>query len=169
LNEKENYIKLLLLIDSYFNIEGKDNCKAAEQKKNVLFLNEKSEENQNYKGFFSFYMIKFLKCAKKNEKNYKLYKTISYMRDHINDKFDLLKYYKQIIHYKYLKKIILSYEQRNAVRNICNLKTDNGMIYKNSKKKFYEESDKDINKLKLHLGNDIIDERIRKLIDMKFS
>lgn len=43
------------------------------------------------------------------------------------------------------------------------------MIYKNSNKKFYDENERNSKKLKMNLSNDIIDERIRELIDLKFS
>ncbi len=91
-------------------------------------------------GFFNFYLNKFLSCMKIRKKEYPLFRTISYMKDHINDKFDLLKYYKRYIHYKYLKKVILSNEQGKFIKRICNLKLDYRMIFKNNRKDFYNEN-----------------------------
>ena len=81
------------------------------------------------------------------KKEYHLFKTIDYIKDHINDKFDLLKYYKRYIDYKYLKKVILSNQQRKLIKNICNLKLDYRMIYKNNRRDYYNEDDKDLEKL----------------------
>ncbi len=80
------------------------------------------------------------------KKEYPLFKTIGYIKDQINDKFDLLKYYKRYIHYKYLKKVILSNEQRKFIKHICNLKLDYRMIYKNNRKDFYNEDEKYLEK-----------------------
>ncbi len=102
------------------------------------------------------------------KKEYPFFKTIEYIKEYINDKFDLLKYYNLQIDYKYLKKVILSNEQRKLIKNICNLKLNYRMIYKNNRRDCYNEDDKDLEKLINELkDNDILDERFKELINNK--
>jgi len=139
-----------------------------DESKNIYFLNENTNNNLYFLGFFKYYMFHYLSCFRKNKRNFNLYKIENFLKDHINDKFDLLKYYKRYNHYKYLKKVVLSEEQKNALKKICNLKCDYKTNYKPFKKDHYEEEDRDVNRIALELKNDIIDGRIKNLIESYF-
>jgi len=112
-------------------------------------------------------MFKYFNLKTKKPKDYNLFETINYIREHINDKFDLLKYYKRYIHYKYLKKVVLNNEQRIALNNICNIKIDYKTIYKN-KNGHFEILNKNINNIQNQLENGKIDQRIKELINLKY-
>jgi len=136
--------------------------------KKVHFLNENTHNNIEFQGFIKFYAFKFLSCLKKNKRNFHSFKIEYYLKEHINDKFDLLKYYKRYNHYKYLKNVILSAEQKTVLKKLCNLKSDYKIFYKTSKKCFYEEEDRDLKMMASEIKNDIVDERIKKLINLNF-
>jgi len=97
-----------------------------------------------------------------------MYKIEKFMKDHIIDKFDLLNYYKRYNHYKYLKNVLLSREQKIALKKLSNLKSDYKTLYKSSKNDFYEEGDRNLCKIVSEINNDIIDIRIKQLIDLNF-
>lgn len=88
------------------------------------------------------------------------------MKEHINDKFDLLKYYKRYNHYKFIKKIILSDRQREVLKKLNNFKSNFMTIYKSSKKDYFNEEERDIQGISLQLKNHKTDQRIKKLIDL---
>jgi len=77
-----------------------------------------------------------------------------------------LKYFKRYNHYKYLKKVILTRDQRHALKKISNFKMDYQTIYKHSNKDYYKEEDRDLKIIFSGLKKDIIDHRIKELIDL---
>lgn len=135
----------------------------------VYFLNENAQINK-YQDLFTYLWFNYLTCFNiKKKKEYKLFSSIKNINDNILANLDLIKYYKRGINYKYLKRIILSEQQRHALMSICQFKMDYRELDKIKEKHIYTSEDRNINAIKLKLkDNDIIDFRIKTLIEKTF-
>jgi len=134
------------------------------------------EKNIDFLGFFQYYYYNILSFftkdenklnlkIKKDKRNLKLYKIEKFLKNYINEKFEILKYFKQYNHYKYLKRVILTNDQKTTLKNISNFKTDFLLLYKPEKKIFHEKVDREFYKNAWESNNNEKDERIKDLID----
>jgi len=147
-----------------FNLDKEINRKNKESKY-IFYLNEDTKNDVKFLGFFQFYIYHYIACIRKNKRNSKIHAIENFLKNYINGKFEVIKYFKKYYHYKYLKNIILSTEQNATLKNISNFKIDFKLICKPSKKKFHDQVNRDFYKKALVSKNDIIDERIKDFID----
>lgn len=139
---------------------------AMKEKKNIYILNENAQKNR-FLGYFSYLGFKYTCCCR-NSHNYKLFLDLNSLKRHIRGKFDILKYYKSLLNYKYFKMITLNNQQRMVLKNICELKNDYRLIIRERKEETLQIN-KEIEKFKDELNEETeINQKIKNLIDMKF-
>ena len=115
--------KLVKKVKSFFYLEIIGEFKES----NIFLMNENTSGNK-YLSFLHFHFVKFFKIKQKSKK-FKIYKIIEYTRNYVNNKLDILKYFKSFINFKNLTKIILSSQQKKVFKNLCKFKINYQTIY----------------------------------------
>ena len=120
--------------------------------------------------FSTFLCFKFFSIKKKS-KNYKFYKIIEYTRNYVNNKLDILKYFKNFMNFKNLTKIILGKKQKKLFKKLANYKIKYQSIYKEKKiEKELTENKIEKNRIKPYtVDENKINKRLKTLIEKKIN